>query len=99
MSVGKALYIGSYLIELGGLGKLASGGHFSLIAFFVLGVVLVGHLLSENHFLPSHIYVGLIVRLGFLVNILVQQGAPTGDEQAVRVVLGSRHSLQMACGD
>lgn len=93
VSVGEALYISCYLVEFGSLCKLASGSHLSLIAVFVLWIILIRHLLSENHFLPTHIYDRLIVRLGFLLYILVQKGSPVGDKQAVRVVLRSRHSL------
>lgn len=46
VTIGKALYIGGYLIELGSLGELASGSYLSLITVFVLGIVLVWHLLS-----------------------------------------------------
>ena len=93
VSVGEALYISCYLVELGSLGELASGGYLSLVAVFVLWIILIRHLFSENHFLPTHIYDRLIVRLGFLLYILVQKGSPVGDKQAVRVVLGPRNSL------
>ena len=79
VSVGKALYIGGYAVEFGSLGELASGGYLPLIAVFVLGIILVRHLLSKDHFLPTHSYVRLIVRLGFLFNILVKERAPVGD--------------------
>ena len=99
VAVGKGLHIGGKPVKTGGLGELAPCRDFFFIAFLVLGVILVRHLVPENHFLPSHIYDVLIVRLGLLLYILVQQGAPLGDEQAMRIVLAPRDTLQFAGGD
>ena len=53
VQVSKPLYLGGSLVYLAHLGKLPSGSHVSLIAFLVFGVVLVGHLLPNEHLLKS----------------------------------------------
>ena len=41
----------------------------------------------------------LVRVLGFLLNVLVQEGTPVGDKKAMWVVLCPWHSLQLTCGD
>ena len=53
VQVGKPLHLGCRLVYPAHLGKLPSGSHVSLIAFLVFGVVLVGHLLPNEHLFKS----------------------------------------------
>ena len=41
----------------------------------------------------------LVRVLGFLLNVLVQEGTPVGDEKTVWVVLSPWNTLQLTCGD
>ena len=77
-------------------GDFSSSADFLLIALLVLRVVFVGHLFAEDKFLPTH---SLEVVLGFLFDILVEQGAPVDDEQSVGIVVGSGYTLQLTGSD
>ena len=41
----------------------------------------------------------LVRVLGFLFNVLVQEGTPVGNEKAMWVVLSPWNTLQLTCGD
>jgi len=41
----------------------------------------------------------LVRVLGFLLNVLVQERSPVGDEKAMRIVFSPGHSLQLSSGD
>ncbi len=41
----------------------------------------------------------LVCVLGFLLNVLIQERSPVGDEKAMRIVVRSRHPFQLSCRD
>ena len=70
------------------------------LAFLVLRVIFVRHLLAEQHPFESfdiHIFGDLIVTLCFLLDIFVQQCAPVYYEQSMRIVVRSRHTFKLPC--
>ena len=95
--VGKGLHTRGCLVYFGRLGELPSGIHFFFVAVMVLRVIFVGYFLAQNHFLPGHSDWCLIRRLRFLFNILVQKGAPVGDEQSMWVVVGTGNTFKLTC--
>ena len=99
MRVGEALHFGRHFVDARRLGKFASGSHITLVAFLVLRIVLVRHLLAEQHPPESfdiHILDDLVVAFRFLLDVLVQQRAPVHDKQPVRVVVRSRHTFELS---
>ena len=100
--VGKALHLGRSLVYPCRLRELPPGIHFTLVAFLVLRVMLVRHLLAEQHppeSFDAHDCISLIVVFRFLFDVLVQQCAPVHDEQTVGVVLRAGHPLELSGGD
>ena len=41
----------------------------------------------------------LVRVLGFLLNVLVKERSPVGDEKTMRIIVRSWHSFQLTCGN
>ena len=96
--VGKGLDADGHAVYTDCPGKPAACTDLLLVAFPVLRVVLVGHLLPEKHFLEvPHSQALLIAEFRLLFDVLVEQSAPIYNQQPVRVVLCPGDTLQLSC--
>ena len=88
-----------------GLGETAACLHLTLTALVVLRIILVGHRLPDEYPAESlyvkhtRRYYMLILGLLTLLDILVEQGAPVRDHQAVRVVLRTGNTGKLTGGN
>jgi hypothetical protein len=99
------LELSGHPTDTGLVGEATAIVYLTFVAFPVLGVILVGHLFPDEHFLDTHILDGfktkilLVFTLPALFQILIEQGSPVDYQQSVGVVLRPRHTFQLTCGN
>jgi hypothetical protein len=55
VAVGNLLKLSGHPADTGLVGKATAIVHLTLVAFPILGIILVGHLFPDEHFLDTHI--------------------------------------------